>query len=221
MAGSKRQAPWSFPTSVVVREHAPSPGEAANGWRAFRGCLRWEFDFTCIYCGLRESDFGYRSRSRFSVDHLRPRKLFPRAVDDYANCYYACIYCNTSKGNGWPSRGEQAAGFRFFDPCRDVASEHFALQKDTIVAVGGSKVAEYTLDEVRNMNKDRTTKRRRREVLERIRDLIEMRSALRKAPEQAQPRCRRLVAKIDKWLDELYTPTESRGPCSCHLAKTR
>ena len=218
MARNKPPIPWSLYSSVVVRKHTPTAGKGKKGRRAFKKCLRWEFHFTCIYCRLRESDFGYRPQSSFAVDHMVPRKVRPSAANDYANCYYVCRFCNSSKGVTWPSSDEQAAGFRFFDPCQDVASDHFAFKEDTVVALPDSKIAEYTLAEIRNINKDKTTKHRRRQVLERIRDLREMRRVVHKAARQAPQRGDRVLAKIDKWLDELYTPTMSRAPCHCGRA---
>lgn len=217
MSEAEPDAPWALPTSTVTRQHSPSAGQGDSGWRAFKPCLRWEFDFTCIYCRLRESDFGHWSQSRFAVEHLWPRRHFPERAKDYGNCYYACVSCNSSKGATYPSPEEEAQGYRFFDPCRDVATEHFALVGDTIAAARGSMIAQYTLDEVRNINREIPTKRRRRRILGRIRELRELRTRVVEASGIEQELCERFLGQIDKWLNEVYTPTDSPAPCSCGL----
>ncbi|MBM4031051.1 MAG: HNH endonuclease [Planctomycetes bacterium] len=221
MAPSESGEFWAPPTSVVVRRHTPSPGPHDAGWQTFRACLRWEFSFTCVYCRLRESDFGYWSHVHFSVDHLRPKEHFQHLAKDYDNCYYACSPCNSSKGDSYPSAEEEAAGFRFLDPCKDVVSEHFAMEEDTVVAVAGSRIAQYTLDEVRNINAEVPTKRRRRRILNRARELGELRRRLLAAAAVEPALVSGLLSRIDSWLAELKSATTSPLPCSCGLEQPK
>jgi hypothetical protein len=60
-----------------------------------------------------------------TIDHFRPRSLFPRLLLDYANLYYCCSECNTYKGDRWSSDAELAADLRFFDICADNPLQHF------------------------------------------------------------------------------------------------
>lgn len=216
MADDDWGGPWSLPTTRVTRKHSPRPGEGERGYQRFRPCLRWEFDFTCIYCRLRETDFGYRSEARFCVEHLWPREHFAHLANDYTNCYYACGSCNSSKGDTYPSAVEEAQGLRFFNPCEDVAAEHFSLEEDTIVAKPGSQIAQYTLKELRNINREEPTKQRRRRTLRRIRELTRLRGAVSEARGREPRLCDDLLRTIDTWLRELrdkrtLSPTE----CPC------
>jgi hypothetical protein len=228
MAEDPPPSPWSLPKSVVRRKHEPSPREGQDGWKAFKPCLRWEFEFTCIYCRLRETDFGRAGQSSFGVEHYRPkdseeRPEFRAFAKDYCNCYYACVHCNSSKGSKYPSPKEEALGSRFFDPCRDVWAQHFALAEDTIVVIGNSKVAQYTLDEVRTINA-KEAKEVRRQVLKRIRGLNALRArAARLTPFAGsvdRADMESSLKEIDDWLHDLYACTVlAPGPCaaSCGL----
>lgn len=65
----------------------------------------------CVYCAIREADFGgYRN---FHVEHFRPKSLdrFKHLALDYFNLFYACSICNGFKSNDWPG-----------DPCPDLST---------------------------------------------------------------------------------------------------
>jgi len=67
--------------------------------------------------------------SHFAVEHFQPKKQFPELETTYSNLYYACGMCNSYKSNKWPNDGDIGAGRRFFDPCKDLATKHFSVDR--------------------------------------------------------------------------------------------
>ncbi len=69
--------------------------------------LRGDFGAICTYCektchpqaGSKESPDGE------TIDHFRPRSLFPRLWLDWLNLVYVCWRCNDIKGDSWPGYG--------------------------------------------------------------------------------------------------------------------
>ena len=80
-----------------------------NYWTVFAADLRERFDEKCGYCERRFEPVG---ELRSSVDHFRPRSLFPRLVYEWANWVSSCQRCNSVKDNKWPSTG-------YVDPCAE------------------------------------------------------------------------------------------------------
>lgn len=80
--------------------------------RRIRDALFQDFGPICAYCqqpcqltqprtqtGIEETS---RPPDEESVDHFRPRELFPDLWLDWLNLIYACYRCNQSKGGEWP-----------------------------------------------------------------------------------------------------------------------
>src|SRR5438552_905085 len=88
------------PTEAVARGHAPPRG----GFNSYRRCLRWEFGFTCAFCLLHEADlvdWGASGSGLMTIEHRVPQSdpaVGAALADDYGNCFYACRYCNRSRG---------------------------------------------------------------------------------------------------------------------------
>jgi uncharacterized protein (TIGR02646 family) len=69
--------------------------------------LREDFGAICAYCektchsraGSKESPDGE------TIDHFRPRSLFPGLWLDWLNLVYVCWRCNDIKGDSWPGYG--------------------------------------------------------------------------------------------------------------------
>ena len=80
--------------------------------RRIRDVLARDFGLVCAYCEQfcqptqpRAQTGGEESPpppDEESIDHLRPRSLFPTLWLDWPNLIYACYRCNQSKGNAWP-----------------------------------------------------------------------------------------------------------------------
>ena len=79
-------------------------------WGRFRDGLRSYFHGICGYCE-EEVD-----QSRGSVDHFRPKSMFPELVYEWSNWVFTCRECNNFKGDKWPPNG-------YVDPCACSLSE--------------------------------------------------------------------------------------------------
>ncbi len=68
-----------------------------------RRALAKDFGQVCAYCEQSCDPIATRDVSNAeSIDHFRPRSLFPNLWLDWLNLIYACRRCNSSKGNQWP-----------------------------------------------------------------------------------------------------------------------
>jgi hypothetical protein len=66
-----------------------------------RSAIRIEFGYSCIYCGIWESENG--GSDNFDLDHYCPESLFPALAREYENLVYSCSACNGFKSDHWPS----------------------------------------------------------------------------------------------------------------------
>jgi hypothetical protein len=105
-----------------------------------------------------------------------------------------------------------------------VPAEHFTFVEDRIEALPGSKIASYTLAEIENINRE-ITKKRRRIVLDKIRNRIDRRSRLLAVLVQEvcqQPFLKKFLGHLletnDEELENLYRTTFSPSPCGCGLS---
>jgi hypothetical protein len=112
-----------------VRRIIPPPYKAYARYKQF---LRYEFEFTCAYCGVHEQDL--RAVRAFHIDHFRPKSAFPELASAYDNLYYACVDCNLSKLDIWPDAGQRASGHLFIDPCAEpLIGKHAKLRNDGVL----------------------------------------------------------------------------------------
>ncbi len=102
----------------IFRNHEPL--ETPADYRKFKKYLRLDFERRCAYCHIPETRYG-PSRN-FTVDHFRPKSLYPQLIRTYRNLYYACACCNSFKG---PVDGP------FLDPCLEQYPHHFMVIADT------------------------------------------------------------------------------------------
>ena len=150
--------------TAVDRRHSPPPGP----YTTYRPCLRWEFGFSCAFCLTHESDLaehGVEATGLTSVEHQVPRSQDPTGggANHYPNCFYACRFCNQSRG---VERNVDALGRRLLDPCHDAWGACFTVLDDRLVPCAGDGDAErthrvYDLDDPRK----RQMRRTRAEVL--------------------------------------------------------
>lgn len=110
--------------SPVKRTHSPRPG----AWRAYRDCLRLEFEFTCAFCLSHESEVvehGSEGSGLFAIEHYEPKSLRPDLENEYRNLFYICRYCN---GTRLATPVQAADGRRLLDPCQSAWTDHFAYE---------------------------------------------------------------------------------------------
>lgn len=93
-----------------------------------------------------------------TIDHFRPKSLFPDLYAEYVNLYYCCGECNTYKGDRWPSKEQLAGGSRFLDVCEDEWDVHLEIVRD--VMTGKTAAGRYTVSQVR-LDRDELTRRNR------------------------------------------------------------
>jgi uncharacterized protein (TIGR02646 family) len=105
------QSPGSFSTHTEYKAH-----------------LRPLFRGRCAYCLTPDDRLG--GMESMTVDHFWPRDRYPDLLLSWENLYYSCGVCNEHYKKNHPSEREEAAGFRFVDPCQDDPDEHFRLIVD-------------------------------------------------------------------------------------------
>ena len=80
-------------------------------WREFRSLLGSRSDDICWYCERQCQNEAEVGSLAPTVDHFRPRSLFPELVYAWSNWIFSCLRCNQEKGDKWPQLG-------FVDPCK-------------------------------------------------------------------------------------------------------
>lgn len=90
----KISPPFQFPRTAHHRVHGP---RGHPTYQAYKPWLRDEFSFRCVYCLTREvwNDAGH---NLFTIDHVKPKSLYPKLECTYENLVYACFRCNALKG---------------------------------------------------------------------------------------------------------------------------
>ena len=72
-----------------------------------RNALVRDFGVVCAYCQCPtvrpDSDAAHDAET---VDHFRPRHLFPDQWLDWLNLVYSCRRCNQAKGGNWPGQND-------------------------------------------------------------------------------------------------------------------
>jgi hypothetical protein len=110
---------FDYPPNPHSRAHWPVGYKA---YQTFKPWLRDEFKFRCVFCLIRETWYMNGDAS-FSVEHLKPRHIYKQGTLDYANLYYSCLTCNSTKRAVWPIP----------DPCMESLSNHVRVRNDGTV----------------------------------------------------------------------------------------
>lgn len=168
--------PKSVPAKTPRHQrHRPLP---TNDYRDYRACLRWDAGFTCCLCLVHESDLmrtgSAEGTGLMSIEHLEPQAHAPGLVNVYANCAYACRFCNNVRRTQ-PS--QHPSGARLLHPWRDAWGAHFRLDEDRLEPLhegDAGRDARYTVD-VYRLNHDRKVEMRclRRTQVEAYLELFE------------------------------------------------
>ena len=151
----------------IDRHHHPK----IPHYKQFRDCLRWEFGFSCAFCALHEADlepFGAKGSGSMHIEHFRLQDA-GRSPDTnlYDNCFYACKYCNLSRGRR-PLQSK--SGAQLLNPCTVQWSDRFSLQSNHLVPAVSDADAAYTLEvyDLNAPNKVRRRRHRRRAILDAV-----------------------------------------------------
>jgi len=122
----------------------------------YKPLLRKDFFYRCAYCRHHERSFG--QVAAMSIDHFRPKSLFPRLRVTYTNLYYCCGECNTYKHDKWPTQEQLDAGMRFVDVCEEEWEDHLEIRSD--VTGGRTSIGTFTAEQIR-LNRRKLTARNR------------------------------------------------------------
>lgn len=98
----------------------------------------------CAFCLFHEADRLLPSASpapQMSVEHIETRKSRRGRRNDYANCAYACMWCNRSRGIR-PIENEDGA--RLLNPETSVWADHFVAEGNRLRPRLGDANASYT-----------------------------------------------------------------------------
>lgn len=85
---------FRYPPVPATRRHGPG---GYRDYSSYRGWLRDEFKFRCVYCLSREQ-WG-RVTGEFDLDHFLPQVLATEHAEEYDNLLYCCHTCNLRKGD--------------------------------------------------------------------------------------------------------------------------
>ncbi len=91
--------PFTYPDAPHARQHAPA---GYTDYTSFKPWLRDEFAFRCVFCLMREMFRGPEGQDHFAVEHLAPQVARPDLTCVYTNLVYACLKCNSFKGDRGP-----------------------------------------------------------------------------------------------------------------------
>ncbi|HMN14831.1 MAG TPA: HNH endonuclease [Bellilinea sp.] len=72
-------------------------------YRKYRDEIRQDCQFRCVYCDIHETEAG--GAESMTLDHFRPKKMYPKLEHEPTNLMWACAPCNQLKGNDWPAYG--------------------------------------------------------------------------------------------------------------------
>lgn len=142
--------PFLYPTAPLFRRHGP---QGYIDYQSFKPWLRDEFAFRCAFCLLREHWYRPFGADLFGVEHLSPRSRAPELECAYDNLLYACITCNSWKGDEW----------RLLNPMRDGYGNHMRVLSNGSLK-GKTKAGKDLIGAV-NLNRSELV-RFRQEVLE-------------------------------------------------------
>src|SRR5271156_2595435 len=91
---------WRISMAKKLRTEQPPKYKS---YKSFKPYLRREFDHTCVYCDVWESEMG--GKKSFHIDHYRPKEKpqFKQLIAEYTNLLYSCRDCNEFKDDYWPN----------------------------------------------------------------------------------------------------------------------
>lgn len=99
----------------VDKSKTPQP---TNGnYTKWKPILSKEGKSQCVYCSIRESDFG--GIRNYHVEHLKPKSKFPALINKIENLFFSCSICNIFKSDDWfESKDEKLDSIYFPNPSK-------------------------------------------------------------------------------------------------------
>jgi hypothetical protein len=125
----------------------------------------------CALCLLHETDlveYGIARTGLTTTEHFIPQSVDPHQSNIYANCLYACRFCNQARSNS-PLHDDK--GNRLLDPTSVAWAAHFETRNDELVPKTDDGV--YTMN-IYALNDPLKVERRaaRRKHIKRCRELL-------------------------------------------------
>jgi hypothetical protein len=127
-----------------------------DDYKKYKPLLRTDFLHRCAYCRHHERTIGLLAF--MSVDHFRPKSIFPHLRGEYSNLYYCCGECNTYKNAKWPTQDQLDVGESFVDVCEHEWDDHLETRSD--VTTGKTPIGRFTAEQIR-LNRHKLTARNR------------------------------------------------------------
>lgn len=101
-------------------------------YRDYREEIQEDCQHRCVYCDIHELEAG--GAKNMTLDHFRPRKLYPNLVNDPSNLLWSCSPCNGLKGNDWPAGANNGTtingGYGYIDPFAIDRKDYFQIGDD-------------------------------------------------------------------------------------------
>ncbi len=137
-----------------------------KSYKSYKPYLRRDFDHTCVYCGVWESEMG--GKKSFHIDHYRPKEKpqFKHLIAEYSNLLYSCRDCNEFKDDYWPNPIQWLLEQIFIDPCEYDVEQH--IDKSQHVWAGKTRMGIFNVEELHLAEDPKPTTRAEREHLEQL-----------------------------------------------------
>lgn len=131
-------SPFIYPKDCHVRKEKPPKYKTR---RLFKPFLRREFEQKCVYCRMPDTMKGQES---FAVEHYLPKDEFPHLEFEYKNLFYACLPCNSYKGDFFPDLKHPDKGPFIPNPCEHSMFEHLRFRAEK--AEARTNAGQFTID---------------------------------------------------------------------------
>ncbi len=136
--------PFRYSSEPHQRRYGPSGYE---NYQEYKPWLRDEFIFRCVYCLGREVWYPSGAEA-FSVDHVVPKSRVPALICAYENLVYACVRCNSLRGE-----------VELLDPANAAFAAHLTVSDDGVVHALGAQ-GQDIIDQL-HLNSEHTVDTRR------------------------------------------------------------
>jgi uncharacterized protein (TIGR02646 family) len=125
---------------ALIRPECPNPDALAAGNYADpinKTALRESTSGKCMYCESKVEHISYAH-----IEHIKPKKKFPKLEFDWNNLGFSCQVCNTNKGIQYDENTP------FINPYNEDPQDHIIFLGFFIFPKHGSERGEYTIKEI-------------------------------------------------------------------------